>query len=174
MYYTVGYPNLSPHDAEWIREFRDVHDLPYRDVIGAHFTLVFGCEEVAESEYVRHVELVAGQFAPISFCCRYAMLGADAEDDTAYVFLVPDEGHGRTSWLHDELYRGPLSPYLRLDIEFTPHITIGTLEERRVAKELCDELNRSGLEITGRLEAITLGRIEEGKFLDVSTFALGG
>jgi 2'-5' RNA ligase len=174
MYYTVGYPSLLPEDADWIREFRASYELPYRDVIDAHFTLVFGCEKVAEAEYLEHVAAVAARFAPVEFCCRYAMLGADAEGETAYVFLVPDEGHGRISWLHDELYRGPLSPYLRLDIEFTPHITIGTLAAREEAKRLCDDLNRSELAVAGRLDAVTLGKVAGGRFQDISTFELRG
>ena len=50
--------------------------------------------------------------------------GADEDRDTAFVFLVPDEGHARISLLHDRLYRGRLAPYLRLDVPFTPHINI--------------------------------------------------
>jgi 2'-5' RNA ligase len=174
MYYTVAYPDLSKGDAEFIRGFRDAHDVPYRDVIGAHFTLVFGCGEIEESEYLRHIEAVAAQFAPVAFCCRYAMLGADAEDGTAYVFLVPDEGNAAISRLHDELYRGPLAPYLRLDVPFTPHITIGTMEDRTQAKQLCDELNASGLEVVGQLKAVTLGKIEGGVFQDIAAFELKG
>jgi 2'-5' RNA ligase len=174
MYYTVAFPDLSKRDAEFIRGFRDSYDVPYRDVIGAHFTLVFGCEEIEEGEYLRHVEAVADQFTPVAFCCRYAMLGADAEDDTAYVFLVPDEGHGAISLLHDELYRGPLAPYLRLDIPFTPHITIATLADRNQAKQLCDDLNASGIEVAGQLKAVTLGKVEGGVFHDVAAVELKG
>jgi hypothetical protein len=174
MYYTVAYPVISKKDTEFIRDFRASHDLPYRNVIGAHFTLVFGCDDVEEAEYRRHLEAVAEGFEPIRFCCRYAMLGADAEDDTAYVFLVPDEGHSAISLLHDRLYTGPLAPYLRLDIPFTPHIGIGTLDQREEAKRLCDGLNESGLEVAGELEAVTLGRIQDGRFHDIATHRLGG
>lgn len=49
------------------------------------------------------------------------------------------------------------------DIELTAHIGIGTLNDRKEAKRLCDDLNRSGMEIAGRLEAITLGKLEGGQ-----------
>lgn len=170
--YTVAYPRLSSDDAKFMEDFRQRHDRPYRDVIRAHFTLVFRCDQTAEAEYLSHVEAVASRSPRIHFSCRYAMLGADDKDDTAYVFLVPDEGYSSVSILHDQLYTGPLAPYLRLDIPFTPHITIGTLRDRSEAKRLCDELNKKGIEIAGKVETVTVGVLEANKFRDLRTFDL--
>jgi hypothetical protein len=172
VYYTVAYPDLSEEDGAFIEEYRRLHDIPYRDVIEAHFTLVFGCREIPESDYIGHVECVAEAFHRFEFCCRYAMLGSDAEDETAYVFLVPDEGHSTVSLLHDRLYTGPLAPFLRLDIPFTPHIGIGTLGSRHEAKRLCDELNEQGLRIQGAVDTVTVGVLEGGRFRDVASFDL--
>jgi hypothetical protein len=172
VYYTVAYPDLSEEDGAFIEEYRRLHDIPYRHVIEAHFTLVFGCREIPESDYLRHVESVAEAFHRFEFCCRYAMLGSDAEDETAYVFLVPDEGHSTVSLLHDRLYTGPLAPFLRLDIPFTPHIGIGTLGSRHEAKRLCDELNEQGLRIQGAVDTVTVGVLEGGRFRDVASFDL--
>src|SRR5262245_22726723 len=57
-------------------------------------------------------------------------------DVTADVFLVPDEGNSALSLLHDQLYTGPLVSHLRLDLQYVPHITIGTLSDREKAKRL--------------------------------------
>ncbi len=173
MLYTVAYPQLPPEASEFVAQYRQVHDLPYRDVVAAHFTLVFGCEGIPESEYLQHVGAVAAGWRRIEFVCRYAMLGADAEEEVAYVFLVPDEGHSAISLLHDHLYTGPLSPHLRLDIPFTPHLSIATLENRREAKRLCDELNGEGFVISGALDSVTVGAlVEAGRFKDLASFAL--
>lgn len=174
MLYTVAYPRLSPEDAEFINEYRHVHDLPYRDVVGPHFTLVFGCDEIPEPDYLKHIGSSVSTCRRIRFTCRYAMLGADAEEEVAYVFLVPDEGHSEISLLHDRLYTGPLAPHLRLDIPFTPHISIATLTDRGEAKGLCDELNGHGLSISGRLDSVTVGVLEAGRFRDVAAFDLPG
>ena len=48
MLYTVAYPSVASSDAAFIEQFRRTHDLPYRDVVAAHFTLVFGCEALPE------------------------------------------------------------------------------------------------------------------------------
>ena len=174
--YTLAYPEISASDNRFIERFRDEYDLPYRDVVRAHFTLVFGCTELDSAEYQEHIEAIAHQSAPIEFHCKYAMLGtgADADRDTAYVFLVPDGGYADLSLLHDRLYGGVLAPFLRLDVPFTPHINIGTLSDRAEAKELCDSLNQEGVSVPGRVGALIVGDLEDGKIVDLASFELRG
>ena len=38
--YTLAYPQLDEADAHFIRQFRHEHDIPYRDVVAPHFTMV--------------------------------------------------------------------------------------------------------------------------------------
>jgi 2'-5' RNA ligase len=101
------------------------------------------------------------------------MLGNDDENDTAYVFLVPDQGNAEISLLHDRLYTGVLRPHLRLDLPYIPHITIGTLGSRQEAKLICDELNRVGVSVEGALSNLSVGFVEDGRFKNLSTHALG-
>ena len=171
--FTVSYPEISAEASSFIRAFRARYDAPFRDVIEAHFTLLFGCTDVGFAEYSAHVAAVAASSEPISFSCQYAMLGADDKTSTAYVFLVPDQGHAAISLLHDRLYTGPLQPFLRLDIQYTPHITVGVLDRRAEAKKLCDELNREGVCVDGRLTLLTVGAIENGKFQSLSHHTMG-
>ena len=170
--YTVCYPDIAPDDLAFIEELREQHDLPYCNVVAAHFTLVFGVREISEPQYVNHVQSVAASSKEIPFTCRYAMLGADDLSDAAYVFLVPDEGYSSVSLLHDRLYSGPLERFHRLDIPYIPHITIATLQDRQVAKMLCTQLNREGLCIAGTLRAVTVGALEDGKFTNLASVGL--
>lgn len=171
--FTVAYPRMAESDARFIDEFRLRHDAARRDLVAAHFTLVFRVQDVEESEYTRHVKDVAASATPIEFTCRSATLGADAGDGTAHVFLVPDEGHSSIVRLHDRLYTGPLESFLRLDIPYIPHITIGSLPDRAQAKALCDELNARGLAIAGTLDALTVGALGDSGFIDRVSIALG-
>jgi 2'-5' RNA ligase len=173
MLYTLGYPSIPESAKAFLEAFRRAHDVPYRDVVAAHFTMVFGCKDVAVETYLQHIGSVASQTEPIPFHCRYAMLGNDAEEECAYVFLVPDEGYSGISLLHDRLYTGVLAPYLRLDVPFIPHITLGTLAVREEAKHLCDELNAGQLSIAGILDTLTVGSLEDGKIRNVASFELG-
>lgn len=170
---TVAFPTLSPEDAEFIDAFRKLHDASRRNAVAAHFTLVFGCSSLGLHEYTEHVARVASSSAAIPFECRYAMLGADDQDDTAYVFLVPDHGFSKLSSLHDALYTGPLQPHLRLDLPYVPHITIGSTRNRPDAKALCDQLNARGVQVTGTISALAVGAVEDGVFKKLSTHALG-
>ncbi|MBL4598108.1 MAG: hypothetical protein JKX93_03970 [Rhizobiaceae bacterium] len=90
--YTLACPTLASADRETIESFRRKHDLPFRDVVTAHFTMVFGRRGFDESRYIDHIKEIATAFKPINFVCRYAMLGVDDENNCGYVFLVPDEG----------------------------------------------------------------------------------
>jgi 2'-5' RNA ligase len=170
---TVSYPELPPRAAAWVDEFRKLHDAPRQERVQPHFTLVFGCDAVGVAEYTRHVAAVARASGPIRFACKYAMLGNDDENDTAYVFLVPDQGNAEISLLHDRLYTGVLRPHLRLDLPYIPHITIGTLGSRQEAKLICDELNRVGVSVEGALSNLSVGFVEDGRFKNLSTHALG-
>jgi 2'-5' RNA ligase len=172
--YTLAYPVLDPRDKNMIDAFRTRYDLPYRDVVRPHFTMVFGIADMADSDYIQHVSAVAKTARRVSFDVCYAMLGADDESDIAHVFLVPDGGYGALSRLHDRLYSGHFASKLRLDIPYVPHITIGTLTDRRAAKALCDELNDRGLTISGAVESLTVGALENGVVRDLGSFPMLG
>ena len=172
--FTLAYPELEREDAERWAAFRAAHSPAARFDVAPHFTLAFGCAEVPRADYEAHVARVAASTRPVSFVCRYAMLGADDEDDRAYVFLVPDEGFAAVSRLHDELYTGPLAPHLRLDLPYVPHITIGVLSDRQHAKDLCDQLNAIGVCAPGALRSLQVATPREGRLLGVSTHALAG
>ena len=171
--YTLAYPTLALADREFINRIRNEHDLPYRDVVNPHFTMVFSCDQVEDQDYQPHVREISREAVPIAFHCRYAMLGADDEVPLAYVFLVPDEGFSALSLLHDRLYTGLLASKLRLDLEFIPHITIATLEDRAFAKGLCDRLNDDGLSVVGSVDSLTVAALEANRIQDIATFPLG-
>ncbi|HYN61872.1 MAG TPA: hypothetical protein VET87_20400, partial [Rubrivivax sp.] len=97
---TISYPELPPQAATLIDDFRLTHDAPRQARVQAHFTFLFGCTALGVDEYTRHVAAVARASKPIRFCCKYAMLGTDDENETAYVFLVPDQGNAEISLLH--------------------------------------------------------------------------
>jgi 2'-5' RNA ligase len=120
--YTVAFPSLTEADARLIADIRARHDRQV-SVLGPHFTLLFGCDQVDEAVYVDHVRAIAASTLAISFRCRDAE--PDADDDKGYVYLVPELGREALTRLHDALYTGPLAPFLRQDMHFVAHVTIG-------------------------------------------------
>ena len=170
--FTLAYPGLSADDQTRLEAFRRDHD-PNCSVVRAHFTMVFGCNAVAEGAYLDHVRQVCRQGRPIQFTCRFAMLGADDEAERAYVFLVPDEGFSGIARLHAALYRGVLRERLRLDLPYIPHITLGASPDRASAKQWCDDLNESGLEIHGAINTLAVSTREHDTMRTISEFNLG-
>jgi 2'-5' RNA ligase len=170
--FTVAFPEVDERAAAFIHSFRQANSPAAPVEIAPHFTLVFACAAVPEQAYLAQVAQAAASAPATRFVCKYAMLGADDADDRAYVFLVPDEGFAAISLLHDRLYTGPLTPHLRLDLPYTPHITIGVTHDRHQAKALCDGLNRDGLHIEGRLRELTVGTVYEGKFQPLAAYPL--
>jgi hypothetical protein len=168
--YTLCYPRLADADRKFIDEFRREHDLPFRDVVAPHFTMLFGCSEVPLPAYREHVAEVARSQSTITFSCRYAQVVSDDSNDNYYVFLVPDTGYNEISKLHDKLYRGPLAPHLRLDIPYIPHIGIATIPNAATIKALCDQLNSLPVAIHGRIEAITLCSFDGLRIADLESF----
>ncbi len=165
--YSLCYPMLSEADDEFIRSYRREHDLPYRDIVRHHFTIVFSIRDLDKAAYIHHVRSTATSQSPISFVCRYAMLGDDASDDNYYVFLVPDEGYSEISLLHDRLYTGPFAPFHRLDIPYIPHMGIATIPSASRIKHLCDDLNAAGVRISGTLNHITVCEYDGNRITDL-------
>lgn len=170
--YTIAYPDCADADLRTIDAWRAAHDPAGHALVRPHFTLVFACNAVDECTYLAHVAAVAARSAAISFHCRYAMLGADAHSPRAHAYLVPDEGHGALSLLHDALYSGPLADQLRLDIPYTPHITVGSFESAAVARHWCAERNRAGVSVPGRVASLWVGEVVQGRFEHRGQFAL--
>jgi hypothetical protein len=170
--YTIATLHIPTIQMQWIQDFRAQHD-PHFTVVEPHFTMVFGVRGIEPSVYCQHVEAVAKAARPIPFRCGYAMLGADDVDDTAYVFLVPDEGNAEVSLLHDALYRGLLERYLRLEFPYIPHVTLASTTDFAQAKQLCDTLNEEGILVEGMLTSLTVGVLKDARLQPIRRFELG-
>ena len=167
--YTVAFPTLSETDARFIAAIRASHDR-HVSVLGPHFTLLFGCDAVDEAAYVDHVRAVASSTHAFPFTC----FETEPDEDTGrgYAYLVPDLGRGEVTALHDGLYTGPMAPYLRRDTQFIAHMTVGHAADFGAAARLCDELNADGINIAGSIDALVVGHVEHGRFVELARFAL--
>lgn len=169
--FTIACLDISDAQRRFIDDFRRARDRQAA-LVPPHFTLLFPGAGIDEAAYLRHVEAIAQAAAPIRFHCRCATLGADESAERAFVYLVPDEGHAAITLLHDRLYGGPLAHSLRLQLPYTPHITIGSCTDFRQAKAWCDALNGQGVDVAGTLPALTVGALRAGSFQVLRRFEL--
>jgi 2'-5' RNA ligase len=167
--YTIAFPSLDESDARFLADIRATHDRQVA-VLGPHFTLLFGCDQVDEAVYVEHVRTVAATTMAFRFACIETE--PDEDDGRGYVYLVPELGRVELMTLHDQLYTGPMASHLRKDKRFVAHITIGHAANYDAAVLLCDELNDQGIDITGSIDALVVGCLEHGHFVELARFAL--
>ncbi|WP_201715135.1 2'-5' RNA ligase family protein [Rossellomorea arthrocnemi] len=116
----------SFHSLEKIQEIRKYYD-PLSDKIPPHITLVFPFNScISQNDILDHVESVAECISPFSLTLR---------DVTGFagecLFLNVKNGNDFIIQLHDELYKGILAPFRNHHFTYTPHITLGRLDNKR-------------------------------------------
>jgi 2'-5' RNA ligase len=118
----VIFPELEDRSA--IDDFRARFD-PLAQLIPPHLTLVFPFEAdlttLAIRNHLRQSTMGMGPF-PVRL---QGVTGSGNE----YLFLNVKRGNDQIVELHDRLYTGPLQRYLRRDLTFTPHLTIGRVRD---------------------------------------------
>jgi 2'-5' RNA ligase len=168
----VAYPVLSAAADEWVTSIRTAND-PQAGLLPAHFTLVFPAE-ASERAALEEVREAASAVSPFSFVLRSVRAARDAFGPGGHVFLIPDEGADVIVALHDRLYRGALAPSRRPDITFVPHITVGANEDWEQCQALADRLRQDFQPLTGRVEALDLLRLGDGKVKSAHRLPLVG
>ncbi len=113
-----------PIDAP-IEPFRRKYD-PMADSLPAHVTLVFPFPtNLTVMQLASHIRRIVGNWPslPVSFRDIEGILDE-------FVFLMVRDRADAVVALHDKLYRGILKAYLRDDIPYLPHVTIGRLPRK--------------------------------------------
>ena len=122
MYYVLlYYPRFDRKTGEDIEDFRRKYD-PFADSWKPHIPFLFPlpCNEVEEEKFTDHVETVLKNWKPFPI-----RIGGFVKSRDHWLLLRLKEGNRDVIALHDGLYIGILSPHLRRDIEYIPHIGIG-------------------------------------------------
>ncbi|HVF63333.1 MAG TPA: 2'-5' RNA ligase family protein [Casimicrobiaceae bacterium] len=114
----VAFPENGRLDG--IEAFRRRHD-PLAAALRAHVTLVFPfASTLSGLQVATHVRRT---------CARWPVLPIRLEGVDAYtgewVHVLVTRGRESIIELHDRLYRRALSPFLRREFDYMPHVTIG-------------------------------------------------
>src|SRR5438105_6565973 len=111
--------------------FRAAHD-PLARALRAHVTLVFPFgSTLGDVQVAAHVRRAVARWPVLPL--RLEGLGHFHAD---WIYVRLSRGHAAVTALHDRLYRGALAPFLRHDLSYEPHVTIG----RAVDVHGCDAL----------------------------------
>ncbi len=159
MLYVVAWPVLSEADDTALQRLRAQYHPREADLIGPHFTLVFGAADEREAEL--RAALAGTVRRPFWF-----MIDRIVRDDL-YLFAEPSDGAEELTELYDALNPEPG------DIPFKPHITLGLFDRPMEAEKVARIVERQHLPIRGRVEELALLRRDGHKLATVASFLLG-
>jgi 2'-5' RNA ligase len=159
MLYVVAWPLLAEADDTALRRLRAQYHPGEADLIGPHFTLVFGAPP---SDEERLAAALAGLVdrRPFWFVLeRLVRHDMAPPSRAAYLFAVPADGSAELIDLHETL--NPVSG----EETFEPHITLGLFGHAAEAEHLARMVERQHLPMHGRVEELALLR-RDGDRLD--------
>ena len=157
MLYVVAWPLLTEVDDTALRRLRAQYHPREADLIGPHFTLVFGA--AVEREAALRAALAAIDRRPFWF-----LIDRLARHDL-HLYAEPVEGAAELSELHDAL--DPASE------PFEPHITLGLFSSAAEAEQVARIVGRQHLPIHGRVEELALLKRDGDKLDTLLTVRLG-
>ncbi len=162
-YVLLYYPEFDKKTEEKIEVFRRKYD-PFVDCWKPHIPFIFPvpCSEIEEIKLTKHIETVLKNWKPFPI----QIGGFQKSWDQVWLFLLLRKGNAEAIALHDELYNGMLSPYLRRDIKYIPHIGIG-LFVRKGAQY--DVLNPRKADFDARLYSQALREAESLELSSLNT-----
>lgn len=167
----VAYPRLDAADRRWIDAIRAQHD-PQAPLIDPHVTLVFPlviAPELLDSQ----IQIAAVEFAPIRLTFDRLEAVRDQLASGSHLFLVPSQGREDVALLHTGLYDGALRTYLRSDIPFQPHMTIGASTSHEECARWADTYRLAGRVIHGTIDCVCLIEVTAPRVRTLATIALG-
>lgn len=170
----LAYPELTQDDKKWIDHFRKEHDPQFYGVVEPHFTLVFPTFGFQYKTFEQEIREKAISFAPFEFVIKCAMMNNDKLSEYYYLFLVPDEGHSNVVKLHQKLYSGIINKTLLLDVDFIPHIGIGSYLDKEKCKHMVNTVNDMNIMIKGVINSLTIISYSNQKVTEKTSIELIG
>ena len=159
VYALVHYPAIDTRHIDALRRKYD----PQVDLISPHITLLFPVpDSIGESSLVSHLEHVLSHSPSFPIHLRGLEQSADH-----YLFLVLQEGRAEVIHLHDRIYTGVLAPYLRTDLPYVPHVTLGAFDDGELCSQALGDVERDRLNYECVLDRLHLVKINEDRSLIV-------
>ena len=161
MHYVVALPLLSEADDTALRRLRAQYHPSEAELIGPHFTLVFGAAAEQETRLRAALEGAAAR-RPFWFVIDRIVRRE------RYLYAVPADGGAELTELYDAL--NPMSGAE----PFEPHITLGLFDSDAAAEQVARIVGRQHLPIHGRVEELALLRREGEGLATLATIHLTG
>lgn len=168
MLFVVAWPILAEADDTALRRLRAQYHPGEADLIGPHFTLVFGAEPGEEGR-LRERVVGLSRRRPFWFLLdRLVRHDLAPPSRRAYLFATPADGAAELTELHETLDSRPGRG------AFEPHLTVGLFDHAAAAEQVARIVERQHLPMHGRVEELSLLRREDDTLETLLTARLGG
>ena len=165
MLYVVAWPVLAEADDTALRRLRAQYHPREADLIGPHFTLVFGAPAADEARLRRALDGVGVR--PFWFMLdRLMRHDLTPPSRAAYLYAVPADGESELTRLYEALNSVP-GPEI-----FEPHITLGLFSHAAEAEQIARIVQRQHLPMRGRVEELALLRRDGDRLETLASISL--
>jgi len=170
-----AYPKLKDKDFKTIQDFRKENDELYYSIAKPHIAFVFPIDnkEISQEQFVKEIYHHTKNVESIEFEMKCTTVNKDAFLPYYHLLLVPDKGYHKIVKLHDKLYSNLLFPYLRLDIDFIPHLGIANAKDKFEVKKWADQWNKKEFSINGMIHSLTIVDYSMNILTDIEQINLG-
>ncbi len=130
---------------------------PLAAVIAPHITLVFPFRsDIAPAALWQHIAQAVAGMPP--FVVRLHEITGHSDE---YLFLNVKRGNDELIALHDRLYTDILAPFLAPEFTFTPHLTIGRLDNHEAFQMALREAHAEQAVFEATVREIAVHAIED-------------
>jgi 2'-5' RNA ligase len=165
MLYVVAWPLLAEADDTALRRLRAQYHAREADLIGPHFTLVFGAPVSDEGRLRSALDGIAQR--PFWFMLdRLVRHDLTPPSRAAYLYAVPADGEAELTQLHEALNPVPGAE------TFEPHITLGLFGHAAEAEQIARIVQRQHLPMRGRVEELALLRRDDDRLETLASVRL--
>ena len=165
MLYVVAWPLLAEADDTALRRLRAQYHPGEAELIGPHFTLVFGAAPSEEGRLRDGLGSIAAR--PFWFMLdRLVRHDLSPPSRAALLYAVPADGEVELRSLHDALNPVP-GPET-----FEPHVTLGLFGSAVEAEQIARIVQRQHLPMRGRVEELALLKRDDGRLETLATVHL--
>ncbi|GAB6497462.1 2'-5' RNA ligase [Bacillus sp. UMTAT18] len=147
---------LNNMSLDKIENIRQKHD-PLFELIPPHITIAFPFKsDISNDELKSHILNLSRGVGKIEI--EFANCITHVRN---YLFLEVERGKEQITKLHDILYTGPLLQFLKEDIPYIPHVTVGRKESAELAAEVAKDIHSFPEKLQCVIDRISVERIGE-------------
>jgi len=139
---------IKNREIEAIRKKYD----PFHKKFRTHITLTFLFEDIPQKQLYEHIKKSIKGIKPF----RIILKGIKKSPKEYCLYLLIKKGKIPIIRIHKKLYSKLLTKWLRKEIPYLPHVTLGVLKNRSEIHNAIKEINKKKIEVEVNINKIYL------------------